>query len=156
MDIVQQLRTLASEAAIRSVPKLLKTAAGEGIHATRKQCEEALQERIPRQVLAPPPRSTAHVFSESPESRYACDLIDFSQNTADPGYVLVLCQTWSRRLWCAPMKEKTAAETNAAMRILLDEAKPKDNQTHVLLHDAGQEFSHLSNMLPQNYSQGPS
>ena len=49
------------------------------------------------------------------------------------------------------MKEKTAAETNAAMRTLLDEAKPKDNQTHVLLHDAGQEFSHLSNMLPQNW-----
>ena len=62
MDIVEQLRTLASEAAIRSVPKLLKTAAGEGLKATRKQAEEALQERVPRQVLAPPPRSNGKVF----------------------------------------------------------------------------------------------
>ena len=35
MDVVEQLRTLAKDAAIRSVPKLLKTAAGEGIRATK-------------------------------------------------------------------------------------------------------------------------
>ena len=144
MDIVEQLRNLASEAAIRSVPKLLQTASSEGLRATRKQAEEALQERVPKQVLAPPPRSGGHVYSESPQSRYACDLIDFSQNTADPGYVLVLMQTWSRKLWTAPMKEKTAEQTNAAMKTLLDEAKPKDGQTHDLLHDAGAEFSQIS------------
>ena len=151
MDLAEQLRTLAKEAAIRSVPKLLKTAASEGLKVTRKQAEEALEERVPRQVLAPPPRSNGKVFSESPESRYACDLIDFSQNTSNPGYILVLCQTWSRRLWCAPMQEKTAEQTNAAMKTLLDEAKPKTDQTHVLLHDAGQEFSQLSRALPGNW-----
>ena len=144
MDTVELLRTLAKDAAIRSVPKLLKTAASEGLKVTRKQAEEALLERIPRQILAPPPRSNGKVFSENPESRYACDLIDFSQNTSNPGYILVLCQTWSRRLWCAPMKDKTAEQTNAAMKTLLDEARPKTDQTHVLLHDAGQEFSQLS------------
>ena len=130
---------MASEAAIRSVPKLLKTALGEGIPATRKQAEEALKERVPAQVLHPPPRSSGKVAAESPDSRYACDLIDFSQNTADPGYVLVLVQTWSRKLWCAPMRDKTAQQTNEAMRQLLQEAQPKPNQTHVLLRDAGQE-----------------
>ena len=151
MDPVEQLRTLASEAAIRSVPKLLKTALGEGIPATRKQAEEALKERVPAQVLHPPPRSSGKVAAESPESRYACDLIDFSQNTADPGYILVLQQTWSRKLWCAPMREKTAQQTNAAMRTLSQEAQPKANQTHVLLHDAGQEFSSIASVLPDNW-----
>ena len=70
-DLAEHLRTLAKEAAIRSVPKLLKTAASEGLKVTRKQAEEALQERVPRQVLAPPPRSSGKVFAESPESRYA-------------------------------------------------------------------------------------
>ena len=135
MDPVEQLRTLASEAAIRSVPKLLKTALGEGIPATRKQAEEALKERVPAQVLHPPPRSSGKVAAESPESRYACDLIDFSQNTADPGYIL----------------DKTAQQTNAAMRTLLQEAQPKANQTHVLLHDAGQEFSSIASVLPDNW-----
>ena len=81
MDVVDQLRNLASEASIRSVPKLLLTAASEGIKATKKQAEEALQLRVPAQVLAPPPRSQAKVYSESPESRYACDLIDFSRKS---------------------------------------------------------------------------
>ena len=151
MDPVEQLRALASEAAIRSVPKLLKTALGEGIPATRKQAEEALKERVPAQVLHPPPRSSGKVAAESPESRYACDLIDFSQNTADPGYILVLMQTWSRKLWCAPMRDKTAQQTNEAMRQLLQEAQPKPNQTHVLLHDAGQEFSQIAGVLPGNW-----
>ena len=53
MDVTEQLRTLANEAAIRSIPKLLKTAAGEGIKATKKQAEDALKERVPAQVLAP-------------------------------------------------------------------------------------------------------
>ena len=41
MDVVQQLKTIAKEAAIRSIPKLLKTAASEGLKATKKQAEEA-------------------------------------------------------------------------------------------------------------------
>ena len=101
MDIIEQLRALANEAAIRSVPKLLKTAASEGLKATKKQAEEALAERVPAQVLKPPPRSSGKVFSESPQSRWACDLIDFSQNTSRPGgkaYILVLMQVWSRKL----------------------------------------------------------
>ena len=61
MDPVERLRALASEAAIRSVPKLLKTALGEGIQATRKQAEEALKERVPAQMLHPPPRSSGKV-----------------------------------------------------------------------------------------------
>ena len=82
MDIVEQLRTLAREAAIRSIPKLLKNAAGEGIKATKQQAEDALKERVPAQVLAPGPtqRAQGKAFSESPESRYTIDLIDFSQN----------------------------------------------------------------------------
>ena len=39
-EVVEQLRALAEDAAIRSVPKLLKTAAGEGLKATKKQAEE--------------------------------------------------------------------------------------------------------------------
>ena len=110
-----------------------------------------MKERVPAQVLHPPPRSSGKVAAESPESRYACDLIDFSQNTADPGYILVLIQTWSRKLWCAPMRDKTAQQTNAAMRTLFQEAQAKPNQTHVLLHDAGQEFSQVATVLPDNW-----
>jgi hypothetical protein len=111
MDVVvEQLRALAKDAAIRSVPKLLKTAAGEGLKATKKQAEEALAERVPAQTLAPGPtqRAGGHAFAESPESRYTVDLIDFSQNTAKPGYILVMMQTWSRRIWAAAMPDKTA------------------------------------------------
>ena len=151
MDISQQLRTLAREATIRSAPKLLKTARGEGLIVTRKQAEEALKERVPAQVLAPPPRSTGKAFAESPESRYAIDLIDFIQNTSRPGYILMMMQTWSRRIWATAMKDKTAEEANRAMQVLLDEAKPKADQTHDLLHDAGQEFSKISTILPPNF-----
>ena len=84
-DTVALLSSLANEAGIRSIPRLLKTAAAEGITATKKQAEEALRKRFQAQVLHPPPRSTAKVYSESPSSRYAADLIDFSQNTARPG-----------------------------------------------------------------------
>ena len=152
MDVVDQLRTLAKEAAIRSVPKLLQTARSEGIRATRKQAEDALKEQVPRQILHPPPRSGGKAFSESPESRYSCDLIDFAVNSKTPGYILVLMQTWSRRIWCEPMDGKTAEETNKAMKILLDRASPKDDQTHDLLHDAGQEWSRLSEILPENWT----
>ena len=149
--IVEQLRTLAREATIRSVPKLLQTAKAEGLIATKKQAEEALAQRVPAQVLFPPPKSLGKAFSESPESRYAVDLIDFSKTTSRPGYVLLMMQTWSRRLWAAPMKDKTAEETNKAMKVLLEEAKPKADQTHHLLHDAGQEFSRISTILPSNW-----
>ena len=153
MDLATQLRELARNAAIRSVPKLLKTAAGEGIKATKKQAEEALKESVPAQVLAPGPtqRAQGKAFSESPESRYSIDLIDFAVNTAKPGYILVMMQTWSRRIWATPMKDKTAAETNKALRILLDEAKPRDDQTHDMLHDAGQEFSQIGQVLGKNW-----
>ena len=153
MDIVEQLRTLAKEAAIRSVPKLLKTAAGEGLKATKQQAEAALRERVPAQVLAPGPtqRAQGKAFSESPESRYTIDLIDFSQNTSKPGYILVMQQTWSRLIWTVAMKDKTAPETNRALKILLEEAKPKDDQTHDMLHDAGQEFSQIGQVLGENW-----
>jgi len=59
MDVVEQLRNLAKEASIRSVPKLMKTAASEGIKVSKKQAEEALQERVPAQVLAPGPTQGA-------------------------------------------------------------------------------------------------
>ena len=154
MDVVvEQLRALAKDAAIRSVPKLLKTAAGEGLKATKKQAEEALAERVPAQTLAPGPtqRAGGHAFAESPESRYTIDLIDFSQNTAKPGYILVMMQTWSRRIWAAAMPDKTAGETNKALRTLLDEAKPSETQTHDMLHDAGQEFSQITQVLGANW-----
>ena len=153
MDVVEQLRNLAKEAAIRSIPKLLKTAAGEGIKATKKQAEEALKERVPAQVLAPGPtqRAQGKAFSESPESRYTIDLIDFAVNTSNPGYILVMMQTWSRRIWATAMKDKTAQETNKALRLLLDEAKPKDDQTHDMFHDAGQEFSQIGLVLGENW-----
>ena len=101
MDIIERLRTIAREATIRSVPKLLQQAKSEGRVATKKQAEEALAQRVPAQVLHPPPRSLGKTFSESPETRYACDLVDFNQNTNRPGYVLVMMQTWSRRIWAA-------------------------------------------------------
>jgi len=153
MDIVEQLRNLAKEAAIRSIPKLLKTAAAEGIKATKKQAEDALKERVPAQVLAPGPtqRAQGKAFSESPESRYTIDLVDFSQNTAKPGYILVMMQTWSRRIWAVAMKDKTATETNKALKILLDEAKPRADQTHDMFHDAGQEFSQIRQALAENW-----
>ena len=151
MDIVDQLRTLAKEAAIRSVPKLLQTAKSEGLVATKKQADEALAQRVPAQVLHPPPRSTGKAFSEGPESRYAIDLVDFSQNTSRPGYVLLMMQTWSRRIWATPMKDKTSEQTNLAMKVLLEEAKPKADQPHTMLHDAGQEFSRISTILPPNW-----
>ena len=153
MDLATQLRDIARHAAIRSVPKLLKTAAGEGIKATKKQAEEALRESVPAQVLAPGPtqRAQGKAFSESPESRYSIDLIDFAVNTAKPGYILVMMQTWSRRIWATAMKDKTAAETNKALRVLLDDATPRDDQTHDLLHDAGQEFSQIGQVLGKNW-----
>jgi hypothetical protein len=92
-DTVTRLKELADEAGIRSIPRLLRTASAEGIKATRKQAQEALEQRVQSQVLHPPPRSAAKVYSESPSSRYAADLIDFSQNTARPGgyaYILVV------------------------------------------------------------------
>ena len=49
------------------------------------------------------------------------------------------------------MKDKTAAETNKALRILLDEAKPRDDQTHDLFHDAGKEFSQIGQVLGKNW-----
>ena len=152
MDILDQLRTLARDAAVRSVPKLLKTAQSEGLIATRKQAEDALATRVQAQTLAPPPRSSGKVFSESPESRYAIDLVDFSQNTKNGGYILVLCQTWSRRIWAVALKDKTAEETNKAMKVLLAEAKPKPDQTHDLLHDSGAEFSKIASILPPNWT----
>lgn len=154
MDIVEQLKALANDASIRSVPKLLKTAASEGLRATKKQAEEALAERVPAQVLKPPPRSSGKVYAESPESRWAIDLIDFSQNTSRPGgkaYILVLMQVWSRKLWARAMKEKTWQATNEAMKKLLQEAHPSQEQTHDLLHDAGLEFSRISTVLPQGW-----
>jgi len=153
MDLAEQLRTIARQAAIRSVPKLLKTAASEGIKATKKQAEDALKESVPAQVLAPGPtqRAQGKAFSESPESRYTIDLIDFAVNTATPGYILVMMQTWSRRIWATAMKDKTAAETNKALRLLLDEAKPRDDQTHDLFHDAGKEFSQIGQVLGKNW-----
>ena len=154
MDVVEQLRNLASEASIRSVPKLVQTAAAEGIKASRKQAEEALQKRVPAQVLGPPPRSSAQVVSEGPESRYAIDLIDFSQNTNKPGglaYILVLMQVWSRKIWATPMKDKTWQSTNKALKKLLEEANPSPDQTHDLLKDAGNEFQRVSDVLPENW-----
>lgn len=41
------------------------------------------------------------------------------------------------------MKDKTAEEANRAMKTLLEEAKPKPDQTHDLIHDAGLEFSQV-------------
>jgi hypothetical protein len=152
-DIVTQLRSLAKDAAIRSVPKLLRTAATEGLKATKKQAEDALRERVPAQLLAPGPTSRAHgkAFSESPESRYSCDLIDFSQNTAKPGYILVLMQTWSRRIWATSMNDKSVQQTNAAIQRLIEQADAKDADTHDLLHDAGKEFAQLHRALPENW-----
>ena len=149
--MADQLRALAREAAIRSVPKLLQTAASEGIKATRKQAEEALAESVPRQVLHPPPRSNGKAYSESPESRYSCDLIDFSQNTAKPGYICVMMQTWSRKIWAAPQDDKTPAQTNTALQKLLEEASPKPNHTHDLIHDAGMEWNRVREILPENW-----
>ena len=45
-DTVALLSSLANEAGIRSIPRLLKTAAAEGITATKKQATEALRKRF--------------------------------------------------------------------------------------------------------------
>ena len=153
-EVLQRLRQLASEAAIRSAPKLLKTAQAEGLKVTLALARDALEKRVQAQVLAPPPRSGGKVYSEYPESKYAADLIDFSQNTNRPGgyrYILVLMQVWSRKLWATAMKDKTWEETGRAMRELLDEAEPSEEQTHELLHDAGLEFSRIERELPEGW-----
>jgi len=152
-EIVSQLQALAKQAAIRSVPRLLRTAAAEGLKASKRQAERALRLRVPAQLLRPGPmaRNQGRAWSESPEARYSCDLIDFSQNTAKPGYILVLMQTWSRKLWATVLEDKTVQQTNAGMQRLIQQAKAKDADTHDLVHDAGKEFAQLHKILPENW-----
>jgi hypothetical protein len=67
----------------------------------------------------------------------------------------VLTQAWSRRLWAAAMKDKTWEVTNKALKQLLKDADLPPNedapQTADLLHDAGLEFSRVSQVLPEGF-----
>ena len=156
MEIVQALKQLAKELSIRSVPKLLKSAQHEGvIGVTRKFAEDALKLSVPKQVIAPPPRSLGKVYSESPESRYSCDLIDFSQNSPQPDarYILVLMQTWSRKMWVKAIPDKTAEVCATALQDLLQKDDLSPSQPHDLIHDAGKEWSLLYTVLPQSMTE---
>lgn len=149
---VEALKALAGEYNIRTAPKLQQQSLLEGVRVTLKEAQEALRVDLPRQVLAPKPRSLGKSAAEGPNERLQFDLIDFSNNTTRQGnpdrFALVGIDVYTREMAAAPLETKTTEEVNEKFR-RLSRQMVGDKKDYVVTTDKGREFSQLQQAMPR-------
>ena len=105
-DRIEALMSLADEYNIRSPAKLRQQSLVDDVNVTIREAQEALRVDMPRQVLAPKPRSLGKSAAEGPNDRLQFDLIDFSNNTSrrNPDrFALVGVYVFTREMAAVPM-----------------------------------------------------
>ena len=147
-QILEELRALAENRNIRDARKLYQLAKAQEMRGvTQALASEALKGSIPRQVLAPPPRSAGHFASSRPGQDIQADLIDFSKNTKLRGqphrYALVTADVFTRKLGIEPLKSKNAATVASAMQRELKEMGA--DKGALVRTDKGNEFARIDN-----------
>ena len=154
MAHVEALKELAQEYSVRSPQKLLQVARKIGANYTLKEAQQALSTNVPAQTLGPPPRSLGHSAAEGPGSRLQADLADFRLNTHgskndDHHYFLQASDVFTRKTYTEPLRNKTAAQVDEAMRKILNKV-PNEGRNAVLTTDKGKEFSNMEKVLPED------
>ena len=147
---LQALRELAKEYSVRSPHKLLQLSRQIGAPWTLKECQQALSTSVPAQTLAPPPKSEGKSYASSPGDRLQADLADLRLNghNKEHHYFLQLSDVFTRKAFTEPLKNKSSATVDEAMRKLLHEV-PGRGEGAVLTTDKGKEFSNLDDVLPE-------
>jgi len=151
---IKHLRHLAAEYSARSAQALFKLTRQLKVPASKKDVDEALKTSVPKQTLAPAPRSLGKSAAEGPGSRLQADLLDFNLNAdgsknANHRYGLLVSDVFSRRAFAEPLENKTNEQVNEAMREILARV-PGHGQDAVISTDKGREFSRLDQVLPKS------
>jgi len=113
----------------------------ENYDVKKKDVKEFLDKQATVQIHKKTNRNKANkpITTTSEHIFYNMDLLDmqaYSKKNEGYKYILVIIDIFTRKLWCEPMKNKTAKETTQVFTKMLDYMpKPK-----VIMSDEGPEF----------------
>ena len=146
---LEELRQLAQDKNIRDARKLYQFAKTKEIRdVTQAMAAKALESSVARQVLAPPPRYQGHFASSRPGQDIQADLIDFSKNTSKKianRYAVIAADVYTRKVAIEPVRTKSAATVQGAMRnVLRDLGVDQDERPSLIRTDQGKEFSSVA------------
>ncbi len=111
-------------------------------------------EQLANELLAPArhPRYFQNVVVAGADRVWAVDLAEMQEwKDSNDGerYILCCVDVFSRYAWARPLKNKTAAETLAAFKLILEEAGRKPDR---VWSDQGGEFAKLKSTGVKQYS----
>ena len=94
------------------------------------------------------PTNIRPIITKKPGSIIAIDLIDFSKKPSQYNYrfILNVIDTFSRKIWLTPLKNKTNANVLKAFKKILEEIESKYTVS-VLVSDGGGEFTNWESFL---------
>ena len=149
---IEELRQLALDKNIRDARKLYQVAKIQEIRdVTQAMASKALESSVARQVLAPPSKYQGHFASSRPGQDIQADLIDFSKNTSkkiEHRYAVVGADVYTRKVAIQPVKTKSAATVQGAMRRILHDLDAdeddEDRRPALIRTDQGKEFSSIA------------
>ena len=150
-DVIMSLYELAKALKIRSATKLLQAARGKVDGASLKLAAAALEGNTGKQIFTPAPRSMGRSGAEGPGTIMQADLIYFSNNARSKfsnSFALVLQDIYTRQIDTQPLKDKSSATVNAAVKKMLD--TPADGTNVKITTDQGREFANLEAALPDD------
>ena len=144
---LERLKELAKENFVSSDQKLMQLARRKGIFVNPELAKQALQRQVGNQLFARAPRSAGQSAATEPGKVLQEDLIDFSKNTKNPGYGVVLTDVFTRKTYSEPVERKTAANVLEATKKILTEVPGADEDGDVedvrVSTDQGKEFKKL-------------
>jgi hypothetical protein len=142
-----RLKELHAKVGDVGVDKLLRAAKKENLAVDRQLVKDFLSTGAPAQIFRPLPESKGKTGAEAQGFRLMADLIDYSRrkakwNGAEWGYILVVMDVASRRVWAVPTKTKAPQHVAPVLHRLIRTVKNSDgiNEIGTITTDMGPEW----------------
>ena len=109
-----------------SATKLRAALIKKGFKARLKDVEAFVKSQTPTQLFAKAPKYRGKIIASRPNERWVVDFIDYSaEPNGDYGYMLLVQDIFSRKLWATAEKEKVMNVAMERLRALIvDHGKP--------------------------------
>ena len=136
---MEALQALSLELGQPSANKLYLTAQSRGLDVTRDLVNALVKQQSGRQILAARPKYEGKIVATKVNDRWAADLIDYAERKSEGyQYILLVQDTFSKKVWGVATKDKKAATVLGAFEHIVRSAgKPRELDT-----DQGPEFEY--------------
>jgi len=115
------LENLAKELGYPSAEKLFRASERRGLGIPRNIINAYVRAQGQRQIFAARPRYRGKIVATKVGDRFAADLIDYANRETKDGYqyILIVQDTFSRKIWAVAMKDKTPSVTQPAFEYIV-------------------------------------